>query len=531
MTLQYSDIKRAVSALSPAQAMEVASIAQLAAADMLANGKTYDGQPVGGSGGAVAAVASIVESYERSKDKNPRVNATIRSVQLVSDTIYADSAALQTAFPAASNNNRGGKVGTASSYVIQTCDGTSWTTPAAGVMGYLIAGVSTAGYAAATTLFPAGLANIPPAQNGAQLLKPARLYGAMTNWNNGQQGLAAYNLSGSRQQSGTARLRFVTDEAEPIIKCGASLYGYMLNLDVGDGNGFRAVFDPSITTNLAFPLFFNQQAFTGQAGGGVLDVKLDVSQLGGFGRRRRTFEMRSPNDLTIDSIRIKPVATFFQPPESPRIWWACDSLGGTVNGGNMMDSYVGCLQDFLGVPDICLVSEGGTGFVNLGPSNAFRTHEMKLDALAQIPQYANPCVIVIPASVNDNGLSGVTAATVSCINKALSLNASAPVVVIGPSARNSTAEQTASIATENLVKAGVDQVASKRVIWIPMMTDNPQAIRGTGTINSPTGDGNCDLLFRTGDNVHPATEGHLIYARDLVGPKLAAALRAWVAAQ
>lgn len=51
MSLEYSDIKRAVSALSPAQALEVAAIAQLASADMLANGKTYDGQAVGGGGG------------------------------------------------------------------------------------------------------------------------------------------------------------------------------------------------------------------------------------------------------------------------------------------------------------------------------------------------------------------------------------------------------------------------------------------------------------------------------------------------
>lgn len=48
MALDYDDIKMAASAMHPAQAMEVAKIAQLAAKDALDEGKAWDGQPVGG---------------------------------------------------------------------------------------------------------------------------------------------------------------------------------------------------------------------------------------------------------------------------------------------------------------------------------------------------------------------------------------------------------------------------------------------------------------------------------------------------
>lgn len=48
MALDFDDIKRSVSALHPAQAMEVAKIAQLAAKDAIDEGRTWNGQPVGG---------------------------------------------------------------------------------------------------------------------------------------------------------------------------------------------------------------------------------------------------------------------------------------------------------------------------------------------------------------------------------------------------------------------------------------------------------------------------------------------------
>lgn len=481
------------------------------------------------AGLTACGLLTICESYERCKEKNPRTQS-VRSVQLVADTIYADTAALQAAFPSAANNNRGGKVGTAGAYVIQTSDGTAWTTPAAGVMGYLLTGVSTAGYATAVPFTAPGLANgvSPPASGGAQMLKPFRLYGAIPFGNNGIQANSLYTLAGARGQSGTARVRIPLDEPEPILQCGGDTGAYLLNIDLHDGNNFRAVIDPSITTNIGNPVYIVNQAFTGAAGPGLLNVKLDVSQLGGFGRRKRTLEIHMTGDMTLTSLRIKPVSSYFQPPASPRIWWLADSLGGTVYLGNMRDAYPPLAQDFLGVPDICLDSEGGTGFVNKGSGNAGRNHAEKIAALSAIPQYANPDLIVIQSSANDNDVAGITAAAVTAINAALAAVPNVPVVVFGPTSRVGAVEQARSITTENAVKAAVDQVASARVLWIPMMTDTPQFIRGSGTINAPAGDGNADLMFNSGDLIHWVREGHLIAARDYVVPKLVAALRNYI---
>lgn len=490
------------------------------------SGDVTPASPASGGGAVVAAVSAICESYARSKDRNPRTNATIRSCELVGDTIYADSAALQAAFPAASNANKGGKVGTASSYVIQVSNGTAWATPTEGVVGYLRASVSTTGYAAAVNFLPAGTLNglVPPASGGAQLTKPFRMYGGMPFSNSGLQGMSAYNAAGGRGQSATGRVLVSTDEPEPIFRGTGFGTVYFLLVDLQDGSGPRAVVDPAISA----PPYSNV-SFLGGASGGIQPVKLDVSQLGGFGRRKRELIFPVPWDVTITDFRIKPVSSYFQPPESPRVVFITDSMGFTVYQGDQKDGYVAVAQDFMGVHDTILVGEGGTGFVNTNGAN--RNHLAKLQNLTQIPQYANPDVIVLQSSANDNNLSGISDAVEACLRFALDTWPKTVFVVTGATSRNSAPEQANSITTENLVKAGIDRVASSRVVWVPMMTDTPQFIRGTGAVNALTSDGNADLMFNTGDTIHWVTPGHLIAGRDYFAPKIAAALRAWVEAQ
>jgi len=473
--------------------------------------------------GLVTAVSAIVESYEHSKHRNPRVNPVIRSCELVSDTIYADSAALQAAFGAAGNANKGGKVVAGSGYVILVSNGTAWATPSEGVMGYQRTGVSTTGYAAAVNFLPAGFTNLPPATGGVQLTKPFRLYGAMPWANNGIQGLGFFSAAGARVQTATGRVLISTDEPEPILRGGGFGTVGFLMVDLHDGNGPRLVVDPAIVPAEQY----SNVAFLGGAAGGIQPVKFDVSQLGSFGRRKRDLIFPVPWDVTLTDFRIKPVSSYFQPPESPRIVFVTDSMGATVRQGDQKDGYVPVLQDFLGVYDTILVGEGGTGFVNTNGAN--RNHLAKLQNLALIPQYANPAEIVIQGSANDNNLPGIADAAEACARYALDKWPNSLITVTGPTARNTTTEQANSIATENAIKAGLDRVISDRLVWVPMMTDNPQFIRGSGTIDGPAGDGNADLMFRSGpDNIHWGTPGHLIAGRDYFGPRKIAALRAWL---
>jgi hypothetical protein len=473
------------------------------------------------NGGLISSVASIVENYERSKEKNPRVNPTIRSCELVSDTVYADTTALGLAFAANANTNKGGKVGTASSYVIQVSDGTSWTTPTSGVLGYLRTGVSTTGYASAVNFAPATFTNAPPATGGAAVTKPFRLYGAMPWVNNGLQGLGFFTTAGARAQSATGRVLISTDEVEPILRCGGFGTYYFLMVDLHDGNGPRIVVDPALNV----PPYSNL-AFLGGAAGGINPVKLDVSQLGGFGRRKRSLVIPVPWDVTLTDFRIKPTSSYFQPQESPRIVFITDSMGATVFQGDQKDGYVAICQDFFGNYDTILLGEGGTGFVNRNGTN--RTHLMKCQNLSLIPQYANPSVIVHQASANDNNQAGISDAAEAAARYALDAFPNTVHVFTGCTSRFGVTEQNASIATENAVKDGLDRVQSSRILWVPMMTDNPQFIRGSGADNNKQNDGNADLMFNTGDPIHWITQGHLIAGRDYFAPKIIAALRSWL---
>lgn len=63
MALNYDDIKMAASAMHPAQAMEVAKIAQLAAADALKEGTTWAGQPVAVAGASRPIIAGFGDSF------------------------------------------------------------------------------------------------------------------------------------------------------------------------------------------------------------------------------------------------------------------------------------------------------------------------------------------------------------------------------------------------------------------------------------------------------------------------------------
>lgn len=520
MELEFDDIKHAVSALHPAQAMEVAKIAQIAVAEAVRSKGNWDNSPALGNASLIAAVSSICESYARSKDLNPRTQS-ILSRELVSGTVYANTGALEAAFAAAANNNKAGKVGTAGSYVIQTSDGASWTTPATPVVGYLRTGVSTAGYATPQEFLPDGVVNAAPDNGGTRRTAPSALFGGFAFSNNGVQGQAFWNKAGQRASSPTARIRVATDEPAPVIRCTGFSAPGVVSINLNDGKGWRAIYDPAITPTGGI---FNP-GYAGSTSGGMQDIQLDLSQLGG--RKARSLEFVLYGDMTYQRMWIGPVSSWYAVEPSPKMLFATDSLGSTVPQGNMKDAYPAVLQDFLGVPDICLLSEGSTGFL-ADAGGLGRTHLDKFRNGVSIRQYSDPSVVVIHSSGNDNSQQGIANAAETCIRYVLEQYARSLVLVIGPPAGIAANDQTNSTNTEIQVKVGFDRVVSDRLLWIPMMTDPIPYIRGNGTIDSPNGTGNADLLFRNGDTIHWSAPGHLIMGRDFFAPKIVAALRNWL---
>jgi hypothetical protein len=381
------------------------------------------------------------------------------------------------------------------------------------------------------TQIGAAVANSLPAQNGAKLTFPARLYGTMPYNSSGSvQGLGYYKIgaadtsSGNRFQSGTGRLVFVTDEPKPIIICGGDSATYCINVD--DGIGPKRVYDSTLPTGA--PNYVDKPSFAGAASPGFGTVQLDFSTLGG--RKKRIFEIAMFGDTAILQIGITATSRYYAPPVSPKIAFVADSLGGTVSLGNMKDAYVSQSLDLLGVRDTWLVSEGGTGFIAQGPGNAFRTHKQKLQALFALPQASGLALLVIQPSVNDNGNSSasITAAASDALTYALATWPGMPIIVTGCTAQNNTGSQAQAIANETAVFAAVDAIASPLVAKVPYMTAPQQIVSGTGNSNAPAGDGNADLLFNSADGTHFQLAGHTSFAADWAVPGIITALRKWI---
>lgn len=101
MALNYDDIRQAASALHPAQALEVAKIAQLAAKDMLEEGKTWNGDVVGGDVGdglnANTEDSSTVTQARQVKAAAGRVTSILCTTgSAITLTLYDNAAASAT---------------------------------------------------------------------------------------------------------------------------------------------------------------------------------------------------------------------------------------------------------------------------------------------------------------------------------------------------------------------------------------------------------------------------------------------------
>lgn len=505
----------------PGTPIPVTGLPQVTRPDTRTAGQTLSASVSNTLVGKREGLYEILRHYETHRDKNARTNPWIISAELVQLASYANVGAL----PAASGaTNKCAYVGASAPYALYLSDGTSWTQKTVDVIPYQRDGTSTAGY---VSVFGQLDSDYPgpsyPANNGYTVRKPLRITGGLAYGNNGIQGLANYWPAGTttRGQAAAARLQFRTDEPNPMIRTGGYSSTCWLNINNEDGQGWRRVVDLSLLSpgnsivNAAFR--------TPTAGGVGNSVWFDFTYIGG--RRKRTVELPMASDILFTELYTKATSTLYDlPAAAPRIWYFTDSMGATSPDVTMSECYVPALQDFMGVRDIILLGAGGTGFVNLGPGNAYPAHITKLVEMLKIPQYANPDLVVLQASANDNNLGGIYQAVTDYLTYYATVLPTTPLIITGPTARNSAIEQANSAATETLVMNAVAAHPFKNVRFVPMMTGIQPLVRGSGTIDGPTGNGNADLMFRNTDSIHWGGAGHLIAARDFFAPRLASAI-------
>jgi hypothetical protein len=164
------------------------------------------------------------------------------------------------------------------------------------------------------------------------------------------------------------------------------------------------------------------------------------------------------------------------------------------------DGYAHQLARLLGMASNAQNSASGTGFVKT--NGLWGTYSTRVaDVIA-----SNPKIVIVPGSINDDGLSGIQAAATSVYSALKAGLPNAVIIATGTLDARRTSGQTGAAATS----AGVAFIATSG--WIT----------GTGNYVSPTGNGNSDY-YTYSDNSHPTTEGHLYIAS-----RLAASIRSLV---
>ncbi len=297
-------------------------------------------------------------------------------------------------------------------------------------------------------------------------------------------GAGSGNLGGTANANGYA-IDFMADadKVEILLLVGTSPKGVMIEVD---GQMIQS-------TPLAWVGASTMYILLTFASRAVRHIRVEMDSYGGF---------RGVNVPPTGSIW--PVAF----PGRIKASVVGDSLGAQTGYSRPNGGFAYSLGKLLGWADVRSASWGGSGYVATGAAaSTFGSAVRVADVVA-----ANPDLIVIPGSGNDNGLSGVPAAALAAWVAYRAALPTVPIIVGGlfPGVGGPSA---ATLATENALKATFDTWADPHSYWVPISTDPGGAwFAGTGRVSATNGSGNTDLYVGS-DGIHPSQAGHDFYAR------------------
>lgn len=192
--------------------------------------------------------------------------------------------------------------------------------------------------------------------------------------------------------------------------------------------------------------------------------------------------------------------------------WAEGTAFGPVTFARLLPRY-------LGVDDISFSGQGGTGYVNAGPTGQGKSVIGSADRLGCVVASGADDVVIF-GSVNDDSQSpaAITAAATAAYSYLATNLPAARVHVVLPQHPNSVAEvDPGHVANVAAVRAAAEAAAN-----VHSVIDTAGWLTGTGYSTMRTGDGNRDVFIGP-DSVHPTPEGH-----EYLAERLAAILRRWV---
>lgn len=344
-------------------------------------------------------------------------------------------------------------------------------TPAAGTVGYATTGIATTGW----TVYDYQIVNSPTPS-----IYPFRMRMAQHEYTSYGLRNIAYKTAAGTRVAGTGVWSVITNAPEVVIGV----------VSAGSAQPYSIVVDGRrCSTDIS----------TGA--GGILQAAINFR---GLPDLWHTLDVLLSQDDRVAYLRVPSGYQVVTPPARPVIAMFTDSLGVTVTGGRAHDSYVAVAADYLGC-DIRLFPYGGTGYENAGSGGEIFSARVQL-AVPYMP--AAPIAVILSGGANDPGTAGFEAAVANAVGAAKTQWPTAQTVCLGSFGPMTMAGYTAKLALEPRIKTAAQSAGA---LFVPTLTDPDGAwLRGTGTIESPTGSGVGDRYMSTADATltHWVKAGH-----------------------
>ena len=291
----------------------------------------------------------------------------------------------------------------------------------------------------------------------------------------------------------------------------------------GDGGGYRVFADGVEITDGATPASTNTAphlySLPNDGSNPLVHIALDTPALrhiriegesldiGGFAANG-SYPMLFPTGLVNGSAITGPTQAI-----GPRMIVMGDSYTeGTGTSGTLF-SWETILGRTLGIWDTWCSGQGGTGYLNSGPSGGNKVPFASRYDTDIAPN--NPDIIVFAGGINDNPdinsswtPAVLQAAATALYQHALSKNPSAKIYVLGPWQPSATHSYPPLLGVRSALMAAAAAVPEVKFLDVqPFFT-------GYGNTSSPHGDGNSDIYIGA-DGTHPNPAGHAYIASQL----------------
>lgn len=218
----------------------------------------------------------------------------------------------------------------------------------------------------------------------------------------------------------------------------------------------------------------------------------------------------SKGPCLMKSIRISPTCSFWKPSQANvlRMAFYGDSYGETTNSSNSIypipnAAWPVLTGELLGIRDVRQFCVGQTGYV----SDAGGTRSKLIDQLPRSFSQGPFDIAVFAPGYNDASKTPeeVRAAALACYKLFRQKYPQTPMVVLGCQA-GAGGPNASQVACENAIAAAVRDFNDPLCKFVPVSTDSPTWLNGTGAVGATNGSGNSDVYVDT-DKAHPTKAG------------------------